>query len=147
MKRKLIALILSIVSIASVFAINTIPAYATTVGEKYIGVSTMFKDEWEQTANYKQKSTGKAIGKMIYGYDTDWVNEDYVWTWGYESETTALLKRSGYDESNQSGSKAASRSYSKCERKHQTYQVYYMIRFQVTYGETTNTVTSSSVKG
>ena len=145
MKRKIWAFILSTALILSMFTASAIPAYATTVAERFIGVSTMFDDEWEQTAHYSQKSSGRSIGKMVYGYDTDWINEDYVWTWGYESETTALLKRDGYDETYQSGSKAASTSYSKCERNHKSYRVYYLIRFEVTYGETTNTITSSSV--
>jgi hypothetical protein len=41
-----------------------------------------FSTAWEKTKTYMVGSD--IIGYMIYGYNTDWINEDYVWTMGKE---------------------------------------------------------------
>ena len=128
---------------ASVF---TLPASAATVKTKHVSNSSGFDNEWENTTTYKQNNV--KIGIMIYGFDKDWINEDYVWTKGDECNTTAAIKRDGYDTVYKSGSSAGIGKYSKIEINHKTYNVYYKITFSATYvGTITESTVASHVKG
>ena len=45
------------------------------------------------------------IAYMVYGYDTDWIKEDYVWTKSKECYSTAMVKRDGHDKDYCKGTK------------------------------------------
>ena len=103
-----------------------------------------FSSEWEKTKTYKVGST--TIAYMIYGYDKDWINEDYVWTKATECYSTAKVFRDGHDTSYCSGPQKGKNTYSKIEVKHQTYYVDYRIDLSATYSNVKSTTASSSVK-
>lgn len=138
---KLLIMCLAVLMLVGTFATSASAAWTNT---RSMSGSSRFKSDWEKTTTYKVGTT--TIGKMIYGYDTAWINEDYVWTKGYECETTAKVKRMYYDNSYISDSKAAKNKYSKIEVTHKTYYVLYQIKFEATYGNVTYSTATSSVK-
>lgn len=105
-----------------------------------------FNNPWEKTRTYKIGNT--TIGKMIYGYDTDWIKEDYVWTIVTECYTRSYVFRDGYDSSyvSDDSNYVGKNEYSKTERAHKTYYVNYRIKFSATYSNVTFTQALSSVK-
>lgn len=103
-----------------------------------------FSTAWEKTKTYMVGSD--IIGYMIYGYNTDWINEDYVWTMGKECCSTASVFRDGYDSTDCSGFEAAKDSYSKIEVTHKTYYVYYKVKFSASYSKVTSFTMTSNVK-
>lgn len=106
--------------------------------------SKSFTSEWEKTRTFKSNS--QTIGYMIYGFDKDWINEDYAWTKGTECYSTAMLKRDGYDTSYCKGSQKGKNKYSKIEVTHKVYYMYYKINLSASYTGVTYTTSSSSVK-
>lgn len=95
-----------------------------------------FDDDWEYSITYKVGST--QVGLMAYGYDTDWFNEDYSWTKGYESDSKAGVKRSGDSVVNWN-SYASRNVWSKEEVNHNTSDVKYYIRLRPNYTNLTQT--------
>lgn len=133
--------------IALMTSLIVMPASAATSGYTNtvsVRSSSSFTSEWEKTRTYKVGST--EIGHMIYGYDTDWINEDYVWTKATECYSTAKVYRDGYDTSYCTGSQKAKGTYSKIEVTHKTYYVKYQIELSATYSNVTYTTATSSVK-
>lgn len=47
--------------------------------------------EWERTLTCLNGDD--EIGIMVYGFDMDWINEDYTWTMGYDCRTKACVKK------------------------------------------------------
>jgi|GEM_PF-2284716 len=105
-----------------------------------------FKTEWEYTVTYKVDST--TIAYMTYGYDVDWIDEDYVWTKSLECYSSAWVYRDGYDTGYQYiGSEEKEKNvYSKIEVTHKTYNVYYKIKLSATYQNVTHSSKKTSIK-
>lgn len=121
------------------------PAFAVGYSnDAYVGTASRFSSEWEHTRTYKVGST--IIAYMIYGFDTDWVKEDYVWTKSKECYSTAKVRRKGYELKYCEGPEKGRNEYSKIEVAHKTYYVFYRIELSATYSGVVCTVASSSVK-
>lgn len=54
-----------------------------------------FSSAWERTRLVYIKSTDCFIGELCYGYDTVWINEDYVWTRSIMYKHKSYLLKSG----------------------------------------------------
>lgn len=106
--------------------------------------SSGFGSAWEKTRTYKKGST--TIGYMVYGYNTDWIKEDYVWTKATECYSTAMVYRDGYDTKYCEGPEKGKNIYSKIEVTHRTYYVNYKVEFSASYSGVTYTTSSSSIK-
>ena len=115
-------------------SISTMGAGATDKNTTSKGQS--FTTNWEYSITYK--SANKQVGMMAYGYDTDWFNEDYSWTKGYESDSKAGVKRGG-DSAVNWNSYASRNVWSKEEVNHNTSDVKYYIRLRPTYTNLTQT--------
>ena len=126
MKRKLIALLMSVITMISICT-SAVPAFAITY-----------------QLNDKNKTN---IGKLVFGYDTDWYNEDYAWSMGTECNTKAAIRRMNVDTHFYYGSEKAKNKYSKYEVRHNGDYVFYAIVWSCTYGDTTSSSSPSSVKG
>lgn len=128
---------------------SVMPVKAASTGyydSTNVSGASKFTSEWEMTRTYKIGST--TIGYMIYGYDTDWINEDYVWTKATECYSKAMVYRNGYDSNWDycEGSEKGKNSYSKIEVTHRTYYVYYKMYLSASYSGVSYTTASSSVK-
>ncbi len=130
---------------------------ATTSFSRHVNINSdsidddRFTYEWEHTRRFYANGTYRA--KLVYGYDTDWVNEDYAWSEGEYRQTKAGLKRANdgsgnsYDTSYTWSDYAAKGEYSKCELTHTRDNVYYKCTINYdyssigsyTYSTTTNT--------
>lgn len=133
------------VAILLMATVTAIPASAANyTNSTTVSSSSRFKSEWEKTRTYKVGST--VIAYMVYGYDTDYINEDYVWTKATGCYSTAMVKRNYYDTGYQAGTQKGKNVYSKIEVKHVTYNVSYKIKLSTTYSNVTYTTASSSVK-
>lgn len=103
-------------------------------------------EEDKKPRTYKVGST--VVAYMIFGYDKDWIFEDYVWTKATQCYSTAMVYRNGYDTGWNycTGSEAGKNSYSTIEVTHQTYLVYYKMQLSASYSNVTYTTAASSVK-
>ena len=125
--------------------VDTSSFQAATLKSTTIESTTKFNNDWEETIEYYSNGTG--IGKMVYGYDTYWVKEDYTWTMAYQCYSTAKVKRQYVDTSAHNGAQAAKSQYSTIEVEHQSYRVTYGISFNVDYTNVTqSTPVSSNIK-
>lgn len=131
-KSRIASLLLTTAVIASTLALPAKASYYPTAVEKR-GIS-YFKDdvEWEKTRKYYKGST--LIGTMIYGFDTDWTDEDYCWTKATECYSTSRILRDGYDVAWQEDEPDVGKnSWSETEIKHRTYYVKYQMKFSASY--------------
>lgn len=140
-----------ILSICCIFAMmlcaTPLTAHAeTTMPAQSASGSSKFDSEWEKTTTYK--ISGTKIGHMIWGFDKDYINEDYVWSVGTECSTQPAVFRNGHDSSYVTGTWGQAYLYGKIEVQHQTYYVNYRMKFATTYdtGSISSRTTSSSVK-
>lgn len=143
--KHIFALLLVVALLASTLSISASAAYYntdTTTGQG----SSRFDKAWEKTRTYKVGNT--TVGKMIYGYDTDWIKEDYVWTKATECYSRSYLFRDGYDTgyASDDNSDVEKGEYSKTEWRHVTYHVNYRIKLSASYSNVTYTTSLSSVK-
>lgn len=132
---------------AMMFCITPFSAHAaTTMDPKTESNSSRFDNEWEKTTTYKIGTT--EIGHMIWGFDKDYINEDYVWSVGNECSTQPSVYRDGHDTSYVNGTLGQTYLYGKIEVQHKTYYVKYRITFSASYTKSniTSTTTTSSVK-
>ncbi len=60
--------------------------------------SSTFKKAWEKVT-YMYLSNGTLIGKLVWGFDTVWIDEDYAKGKSCEAYATTSIKRVGYDSS------------------------------------------------
>ena len=105
---------------AMMFCITPLSAHAASnMNPQSADGSSKFNSEWEKTTTYKIGS--QEIGIMIWGYDTDYIKEDYVWSVGYECSSQPAVFRDGYDTSYVTGTWGQTYLYGKIEVKHQTY--------------------------
>lgn len=118
-RMKLIAL-----GMTAIMGIGFLPMKAEAAQNEYTtvyGISSNFSDDWENTIfYYNNSSKDKKIAKMVYGYETDWWNEDYTWTYGYTCQTQASMTNS---KGTYSGSKKISGRTSKIEVHHKANNV------------------------
>ena len=138
-------------AVAVMTAATVTPVSAATTGytdETSVRGSSNFTSEWEKTTTYKVNNGTVTVGTMIYGYDKDYINEDYVWTKDTECYSRAKLYRDGHDKNSIycAGSQKGKNTYSKIEVTHQTYYVSYKIELSSSYSGVTSTTASSSVK-
>ena len=145
--KKLLRLLAVCCIFAMMFCITPLTAHAATnMNPQSANGSSKFTSEWEKTTTYK--IDGQKIGIMIWGYDEDYVNEDYVWSIGYECNSKPALFRDGHDTAYVNGTSGQPHLYGKIEVKHQTYYVKYRVTFAATYNmdDIIATTVSSSVK-
>lgn len=140
---KLLSMVLVIVLTISILIV---PASAVSYTQiETVKDANMFSSEWEKTNTYRVGNT--VIGHMIYGFDKDWIHEDYVWTKATQCYSTALVYRNYFDSSSYcSGKEAEKNVYSKIEVTHKTYYVFYRIDFSASYSNVTYTTVTSHVK-
>lgn len=137
---KLLSMVLVIVLTVSILIV---PASAAGYSRmESIGGSSNFSSEWEKTNTYKIGNT--VIGHMIYGFDKDWIHEDYVWTKATECYSTAKVYRSYFDTYYNSGKEVGRNAYSKIEVTHKTYSVSYRIDFSASYTHSSVTCTTAA---
>lgn len=105
--------------------------------------SSNYKNEWERT--YVGKVGNEVVGFFVYGFDKDWINEDYTWTKGRQCKTKAGVKR-GFDSSINWESYAKENSWSKEEVRHNNSTVKHYIYFVSSYPTITWTNDCSSYK-
>ena len=83
-------------------------------------------DEWEYTFTVYCNSVN--VGRMIYGFDTDFFNEDYVWSICNTGNAKSYLERVDYDEGEWSSYKSVG-NYAKLEKTHKSATVIYGFDF------------------
>lgn len=142
--RKIVAFICVIFLVTSFFS-TTVDASTTPAPQNRTG-SSYFNNEWEFTTYYYVNNGSVLIGYLTWGYDTDWVNEDYAWSTGREAGSQSFVKRNYYDTSYQPGTWQMALLWSKCEITHATYNVSYKVTFDATYSGITSTTTTSNFK-
>lgn len=111
--------------LASILIVATFVMPASAAGILEVGViggESAFDDSWELSVDVSYNGTD--IGVMVYGFDTAWVNEDYVWTKSYVGTSKAGLYRYGKDSSINWGSEKGAKIFSKSEAQHKTNTVY-----------------------
>ena len=131
-KARIASLFLTTAVLASSLALPTNASYCPPAVQKY-GASFFKEDvEWEKTRTYYKGST--KIGTMIYGFDTDWTDEDYCWTMATECYSTSRVFRDGYDVAWQEDDPDVEKNkWSETEITHRTYYVKYLMNFSASY--------------
>lgn len=90
--RKMVAVMcVVIVSLTSVGIVET--HAKTTLIQEEIG-SSRFKDDWKKVS-YLYLNNGTIVAKLIYGFDTVWIDEDYTRGISYEAYATSSIKKTG----------------------------------------------------
>ncbi len=138
--KKFFSLVLIVVVCFSVLTTVASAAYSHT---RHVNDADRFEDnEWEHTRHYV--SDGEYIGRLVYGYDTDYLNEDYAWAYGADCVATAGIMRVGVDTSYISGVPAAKNNYSKLQIDNKSTDVYYKITLSTTYTNVTSYLDSDT---
>ena len=118
--------------IAVAMVVAPLNVNAAVTARQYASGSWRFTDEWETSVIYKDGNT--KVAKMAYGYDTDWWDEDYVWTRGYDCKTQASLTNG---KGSFSGTKMSARMWSIIEVHHTSdYNIEYRIWMNDSYNNT-----------
>lgn len=115
---------------------------ASTTKTKTMSGSNEFLKECEYTRIYYLND--HEVGRMVYGYDTFLINEDYTWTKGKECDTKAKVQRIGLDSKYIAGSQAGIGSYSKIEVTHKKNAIKYALWLSASYGDKLTVKTSKS---
>jgi len=101
-----------------------------------------FNVEWELTREYYYK--GECVVTMVYGYDTDFVDEDYTWVISTKSRYQAALSN---DNGNKTGSvKSVGDPWSKVEVTHKGKYITYSFWLNNSYSSLKATERESSYK-
>lgn len=114
--RKIFCLFMTVITGIGLLNVEAMAAQnnSVTVG----GSSSNFTNDWENTiVYYNTRSSKSKVAKMVYGYETDWWNEDYTWTYGYTCSTQASITNS---KGTYSGSTKQSGRTSKIEVHHKS---------------------------
>lgn len=83
-----------------------------------------FNSEWEDEKVLKLKSYDSSeVGKMKYGFDTDWVDEDYCMCYFVDHNCRASIYRAG--KKTVEGSYGSPAVWSICEVKHTSSTISY----------------------
>lgn len=115
---------------------------ASTTKTKTVSGSSEFLKAWEYTRIYYLND--HEVGRMVYGYNTFLINEDYTWTKGKECDTKAKVQRIGLDNKYIAGSQAGIGSYSKIEVTHKESTVKYALWLSASYGHRLTVKSSKS---
>lgn len=138
--KKSIKTIAATLALITCFGATAMTASAYTERQRTVFESpNIFTNEWETRIDYALKSNGTKIGELIYGYNKNWVDEDYAWSKGLQCRSQAGIQRitiddycifaDGYADVNK---------YSKKEVRHLNKRVNYRVRFESDYNETIN---------
>ncbi|HZK21105.1 MAG TPA: hypothetical protein VFC76_02390 [Oscillospiraceae bacterium] len=143
--KKHFKLVITVLLIAIITSLCALPVSAATEVTKSETRSSAFSNKWEKSTFIYEN--GIYIGRMVWGYDTRFINEDFAWTTSPVMRTTASVKRDGIDTGYVSGPRAEADNYSKREVRHACYLVYYRLTFAITYfGTITHNTIPSNVK-
>lgn len=110
-------------------------ASASTVAYNARANADLFKSDWERTAIYTLASNGVEIGQLVFGFDTDYFDEDYAWSYGTQCDTRAGVRRMNYDEGYNRSSWKTCGNWSKVEVLHKVTHVRYNIEWRADYGD------------
>lgn len=110
-------------------------ASASTVSYVARSDANLFKSPWERTATYTLSSNGVEIGRLVFGFDMDYFDEDYAWSYGTQCDTRAGVRRMYYDEGYNKSSWKTYDNWSKVEVLHKVTYVRYNIEWRADYGE------------
>lgn len=98
MKRKILGLVSMLTLCACAQPAFALGNYDVKISQsKPSGVS--FSKAWERTTYIYYSSddindNDAYIGELCYGFDTDWIDEDYTWTRSHMFKHTAVVKNS-----------------------------------------------------
>lgn len=119
-KLKMRRMIITILIICIVVKYPITVVYAANTHTRY---ASQFKAKWENTVYYySDTAMKKEVGKMVYGYNTAFINEDYCWTRSYKTEHQAGVCN---EKGCYYGSKRNTTKWSKKEIRHKGTEVYY----------------------
>ena len=110
-------------------------ASASTVSYVARSDDNLFKSAWERTAIYTLSDRGVEIGRLVFGFDTDYFDEDYAWSYGTQCDTRAGVRRMNYDEGYNKSSWKTYDNWSKVEVLHIVTHVRYNIEWRADYGD------------
>lgn len=151
--KKILAVMLTALCVCMLFVPSC--SAATTSFSRQVDINSnsidddRFTYEWEHTRYFYVDGVIKA--RLVYGYDTDWINEDYAWSKGENKQTKAGLKRANDNSGNSYDTEftwsdyAAKGTYSKCDLTHTRDNVYYKCTINYDY-EGVGTYTYSTTK-
>ena len=115
----------------AIIATNTIGVQAATNPSFSMGKAQGFTTAWERTVNvYYGATSGALVGTMIYGYNTAYINEDYVWTQSLSYKARPIVTNSKgtfYG----SWKKGSASGYSKIEVQHKGSNPSYAIQLSI----------------
>ena len=130
--KKFISVFLAITTVLCLFAVTASAAFYTIDRRHVYDVERFQDEEWEHTRHYI--SDGEYIGRLVYGYDTDYVDEDYAWAYGASCNSQAIIE-AGSEE--YYADPAVQNYYSKVQVTHDENDVYYYFRLSVNYSNVT----------
>lgn len=117
-----------VLTVAMCLAMLATPASAVAVvAREKTGAATTFDNSWEFSVDVT--CLGIDVGVLIYGFNTAWIDEDYVWTKAFVGTSQAAICRVGKDSAEIYGSEARADAYSKIEVSHKTNTVQYFSAF------------------
>jgi len=82
-----------------------------------------FSREWSVSRNLYLRDIEDPVGYMVYGYDTDWWNEDYCKCYFIDHNSRAAVYRSGYGTTE--GAMGNPAVWSSCWVRHKTGTISY----------------------
>lgn len=139
--KRALAILLVVVCLGAMFVPSCLAAETTFSRHVDINSSSIDDDrfayEWEHTRYFLVD--GKVKAKLVYGFNTFLVHEDYAWTMGEEYETKGGIKRAddgsgkAYDTSITWSDYKNKNVYSKREMRHTRNNVYYYCKINFDY--------------
>lgn len=100
--------------------------------------------EWEWKCDIYKSSDNTTIGEFVFGYDTDYINEDYTWARGSYSCKAGVM-RHNYDSDYSWSFAHSSWNWGKKEVTHHSDSVSYSILFTDTNLDVYNGIFSGSL--
>lgn len=125
--KKIVKVLSLLVSICIVLSMFCFSVFASNGGEMTVTGDDKFTGEWEYSLTFTYR--GMANWTMYYGYDTDWIHEDYTWTISSTGTSQSFVFREGYDSEPCDGPVKNAGKYSKIEVTHRKSTVKYSCSF------------------
>lgn len=137
-------IVILVICIAMIMQFNVANVHAMTKKSETNQYS--FKTSWEVTTDYYTSINSQitCIGTMVYGYNTDFIKEDYCWTTSSKCKYQSMIENGNGNFS--SSTKSAGSSWAKLEKQHSGSSVKYAIWLSKTYTCVTQTTNDSNVK-
>ncbi len=88
--------------------------------------SIVFDSKWE-TFEYLKDNNGQAVGTLLCGYDTDWINEDYVDCSAITYRYSQASLKKGTDQNHIYGQKVKQKQVSSVRVRHTANAVNYYV--------------------